>query len=355
MDVRQAAIGLGMILWFTGSVAAQNTAGSLASFESPVPAASAQPAAPPSPAYENLWQDDGLMNADGCQPCFSVAVDALFLKLNRGVARGLVVDDSTSAAVLGTGDLDHDLVGGPRIALRRTLATGRILEVSYFGIDEWDRAASVASSHGLSLPGALGPATQDFSAAQIMNASLTSRINNVEVNFIRPTDREGINLLAGFRYLNLDERFNLESLSQFGGTSDYRANTANNLFGGQVGTTMNRQWGVFGLEVLGKVGIFGNDAQQRTYMTDLDSTSLLRDAYNRSGQVAFVGEIGINGTIQFTRSLYCRVGYDLIWVEGIARATDQLDFTNTAASGTDLVSDGGAFLHGFNFGVEARW
>lgn len=355
MDVRKAAIGLAVVLGFAGSVAAQDTTASLASFENYAPAASTQPANPPSQSYENPWQDDGLMNATGCQPCFSVTVEALFLKLNRATARGLVVDDSTNATVLGTGDLEHDLRGGPRIALRRTLDTGRILEIAYFGIDQWGTTATVAGAPGVSLPGALGAATADFTAAQTMGASLSSRINNVEINLIRPTERPGVNLLAGFRYFNLDEQFDLHSLGQSGGSSDLRVNTANNLFGGQLGATMNRQWGVFGLEVLGEVGIFGNDSQQRTFMTDLDSTSVLRDAYNRGGQVAFVGEIGINGTIQFTRSLYARIGYDLIWAEGLARATDQLDFTNTASSSTGLVNDGGAFFHGFNVGVEARW
>jgi hypothetical protein len=39
----------------------------------------------------------------------------------------------------------------------------------------------------------------------------------------------------------------------------------------------------------------------------------------------------------------------------VALAPDQLDFTNTAASGSGLAAGGGIFLHGVNLGLEARW
>jgi hypothetical protein len=49
------------------------------------------------------------------------------------------------------------------------------------------------------------------------------------------------------------------------------------------------------------------------------------------------------------------LGYNLIWIEGVALAPDQLDFTNTTTSGSGIDTDGGVFLHGVNAGLEARW
>ena len=45
----------------------------------------------------------------------------------------------------------------------------------------------------------------------------------------------------------------------------------------------------------------------------------------------------------------------VIWLDGLALAPNQWDFTNTAASGTSLVGGGSLFLHGANLGVERRW
>ena len=50
-----------------------------------------------------------------------------------------------------------------------------------------------------------------------------------------------------------------------------------------------------------------------------------------------------------------RAGYNLMWIEGVATAPDQLDFTDTAQSGTIVQTKGGEFFHGVNLGLEARW
>ncbi len=187
-----------------------------------------------------------------------------------------------------------------------------------------------------------------------MTASLTSRIHNAELNLIRPTTCPGLSILGGFRYFNLDERFNLNSEDVLHGTSDCNIRTDNYLYGAQIGASLKRQWSHVELEFLGKAGIFGAESRQQTFLGDNDNTTILRNTSVRGGQEAFIGELGFNGTLHVTQSLYCRAGYNLIWVDGVARATDQLDFTNTALSSTTLYS-GSAFLHGFNVGLEARW
>ncbi len=50
-----------------------------------------------------------------------------------------------------------------------------------------------------------------------------------------------------------------------------------------------------------------------------------------------------------------RGGYNLLWIEGVALAPDQLDFTDTPTSGTSLDIDSGVFAHGFSAGLEARF
>ena len=69
-----------------------------------------------------------------------------------------------------------------------------------------------------------------------------------------------------------------------------------------------------------------------------------------------MGEINISGIYRLTDIWSAKVGYNAIWVEGLALAPDQLDFNFAASpSGNELHSSGGLLLHGVNVGLEARW
>lgn len=363
METRRALLTLAMMLLFCATATAQSISGSYASFtdRSQTVVASSGSVLPgtcqgscPADNGDRLWSDGNDGWDSPCQPCLSITAEALFLQLNRAGNQTLVINNVTDDPVLTSDALKHNMVGGPRLGLRRTLCSGSTLEVSYFGLHEWESIAAVIGASNLSLPAPLGPATDDFSAAGIMTASLTSRIHNAEFNLIRPTTCPGLAILGGFRYFNLDEGFNLNSEDLLDGTSDYHISTDNNLYGAQIGASLKHEWSHVELEFIGKVGLFGAESRQRTFLADNDNTTILRDTSVRGGQEAFVGELGFNGTLHLTQSLYCRAGYNLIWVDGVARATDQLDFTTSALSSTTL-SSGSAFLHGVNVGLEARW
>lgn len=48
-------------------------------------------------------------------------------------------------------------------------------------------------------------------------------------------------------------------------------------------------------------------------------------------------------------------GYNLIWIDGLALAPNQFDFSDDENSGRRLVSGDGIFMNGANLGLEARW
>jgi len=73
------------------------------------------------------------------------------------------------------------------------------------------------------------------------------------------------------------------------------------------------------------------------------------------GSAAFVGELNLTGIYQLNQTWGLRAGYNLMWIEGVALAPAQTDFTLTSTSGTGLNRGGGLFLHGINLGLEARW
>jgi hypothetical protein len=45
-------------------------------------------------------------------------------------------------------------------------------------------------------------------------------------------------------------------------------------------------------------------------------------------------------------------GYNLLWLDGIALAPDQLDFRVTSDAGEHLDQDGEVFFHGWSLGLR---
>jgi hypothetical protein len=164
---------------------------------------------------------------------------------------------------------------------------------------------------------------------------------------------------AGFRYLNVGEELNItaqRTVSDRVEEGTYNIRTANQLYGAQLGARL-RRWGCrFGWEATGKAGIFGYEAQETQSVTDFPNVALRPTVSGSGGGVAFVGEINLSALYRLTDVWNLRAGYNLMWIEGLALAPDQLDFNfGTSPSGNQLHNGGGMFLHGVNVGLEARW
>ena len=70
---------------------------------------------------------------------------------------------------------------------------------------------------------------------------------------------------------------------------------------------------------------------------------------------AFVLDAGINAAYQFNGTWLARVGYNVFLMDNVARAPDQLDFSNNTTSGDRIFFRQDVIAHGLNFGLEARW
>jgi hypothetical protein len=285
------------------------------------------------------------------------SAEALGLQLDGGARDNtpIVIDSLTDAPLLSTGDVNYPMAVGPRLTLGRTVGDCHAFEMVYFGLQQWDTSRTVTGDNDLAIPGALGLASLDFFNVDELTASNRASLNNVEANLWRRLGGGSFCVMAGFRYLDLDERFVIQGADSDTGASRYRIGTQNDLFGGQVGGRYRRCFGpgsLFGVEAVGKAGVFGNAASSSQLVTDFDNTSSLRDVSTSAGQAAFVGDIGLTALLRLTDSLQFRIGYTMIWVEGIARSANQLDFTDDADSGRFVHFGDGAFLQGINVGFE---
>ncbi len=298
-------------------------------------------------------------------PCGYGSVEGLILdRDNRSAARPLVLDVNTDEVLLSTEDLNFDTGGGVRALVGHRVLDCWAVEFGYLGVFEQSTDARASRIDSLRLPGELGLAVNNFLFADQVDVHYESRLHSAEANLVRcctmidecsPLQRSR-EWLVGFRYLNLGEQIDVASFDSAESTSTYSAKTDNNLFGVQLGTRWRWCRDRWSWETTGKAGIFGNDVRQSQAPLIDFPDFVFRTARSSSGtRVAFVGELNLTGIYQLTDCWGLRAGYNLLWIEGLALAPDQIDFTNIPTSGTALVAGNGAFYHGVNVGLEGRW
>jgi hypothetical protein len=235
---------------------------------------------------------------------------------------------------------DIDWAAGPRLILGRGLSDRDAVEIVYFGL--YDMNGSVFT------PGGAGPMLNN-------RADYRSVMNNAELNFRHWVTPE-FSVLAGFRYLNWHENLNtaFDTASPLpSGSVNQVYHTSNNLFGFQTGGDWKHSFGNgFGIELGSKVGVYGAHTEMDGTATVPGLGALPTSA--ASSRASFVGEFGLIGTYNLTTYLKFRAGYQVMWVEGIALAPDQVNPANFLGSAS-VNNRGGVFLHGAVAGLELQW
>ena len=289
------------------------------------------------------------------QPVVYASAEALFLRRdNSSVDQPIVLDSGTTQTLISAGDLNFDTEAGVRFCLGRQLNDHLALEAGYFGLHEWSATATAVGSNNLRIPGDLALATLDYFDADQMQVDYNSEIHSAEISLVK--QHEQLHILCGFRYFEFDDDLNINTYE--GGTnttSDYNIRARNSLYGAQVGAKFLQSIRRAEFRAVGKVGIYGTDSRQSTVVGDFDNQFTLRNVHASEADAAFVGEIGLNLAMPVRNSLRIVAGYNLLWVEGIALAPDQLDFTDTPTSSQFVNTDGGVFFYGANIGLEGIW
>jgi hypothetical protein len=128
------------------------------------------------------------------------------------------------------------------------------------------------------------------------------------------------------------------------------------MFGAQVGRRMRWTWDRWAIEGWAKAGLLGN-SQNSIQDPLIDYTGFQqRPGYSTWGSsVGFIGDINLSTVYRLTDVWGIRAGYNLIWIDGLALAPNQFNFSVADNAGSALASGGGVFLNGANLGLEARW
>lgn len=295
----------------------------------------------------------------GCEPLVYGYVDALFLaRDNRTSINTAILAQGETVPVIGTplqtsDDPRFNMEPGVSALLGIHVDDCRAWEFGYFGILDWNAASTVTGTNSLAIPGDLGLASLDYFASDRISLLYTSRLHNAEFNHVWAG--ECYSFLAGFRYLSLDESFVLNSTDGDTGSSDYRVRTSNDLYGGQIGARTGGDIGQLTWLATAKAGVFGNDAFQGQSVSDFPPGFFLRpETGRRSGGVAFVSDVNLTLAYAISENITARLGYSVLFIEGVALAPDQLDYTDIPTSGQALRRSG-LFAHGVNAGLGFSW
>lgn len=297
----------------------------------------------------------GICSLEVC-PYWYASANALWLKREQIKSTLIVVDDGggLGTPVLNTGAFDFgSYQPGMEFTLGYQLDPTVAIEMSYFGLQEWSSSAVADGNNSLSLPGLFALSTADFLFADHVDANYESKVHNAELNYKQTM--YGLTFLGGFRYFHVGEEINLRFRDNDSGTSDFNVSALNNLYGGQLGVGWHECFGPVTLEVLGKAGVFGNQASVRQNVKDLNNTVQLRDIKASSARAAFVGEVGFNALWQLTDWLAVRGGYRVLWLDGIATAPANIDLTDGPNAATEILDRSSMILHGAHVGAELRW
>ena len=286
---------------------------------------------------------DAYLSGCGQASAWMATFDVMFLHRSDPKSGVLAFNTTDPSQNLNANDFDFGTEAGIDFSLARSLNNGNVLEVRYFGIDDWDSSLATATTANDLLQ--FNAAVPIFATAgDAITSNYASELQNVELNLSREV-RDWLAVGAGFRFLELEE-FGSASLVGAAVPFDYAVATRNRLYGAQAGAQALLYGGdLVRLDVVGKAGIYGNDAEHRARANTNVATIT---AAGDDSRTAFVGEIGINGVANLTANLSVRGGYRLLWVDSVALASDQLAasdfFTGAGIDGSGSVFYQGAFV-----------
>lgn len=302
---------------------------------------------------------------------FDVAVDATyFIYEPTTQLTQLSSQGAANNFVLDTDDVNFDHEGGVRITAQRTCFPGSFLEFSYLGIGNWSSGSSVSGAGDLFSPFSDfgvdpvgGYAETDGSDLHAFSTS--NRFDSFELNLRRfwtaPSGWWHGSYWGGLRYVRVED--DATYFTQGAGDSlDYDVRVNNDLFGVQIGGDLAMKLTTrLSISGFAEVGVFGNRGNQESSL-EFGNVEIREGATEE--RASLVTEAGAMATFRINPRGSFRVGYQIVYIDGIALASDAFDFDTPGAGtlGTALAGrqgrindNGNALYHGPTAGFEYAW
>lgn len=276
------------------------------------------------------------------EPNWSVEAGAVFLHRSACSSVALAEAPEEEGEILNASDLGFGFEAGPYVSLSKHMTARLEGEVLYFGVGGWHGERS------LDLPA--GIATTVFDAGSTVfdriDARCDSQLDNLELNVLyQLTGR--FDLVCGFRWVGLEDRSTVLWDDRTSGADFASASTwdDNQLYGLQLGLdgTLWQPSTRLYLDGLLKAGVFSN---QMSIGRDVEGTMTAFSPTSREvTRTSMLGQLGLFGVFQATERIGLSLGYEVMWIDGVAGAF-------SALGGQEV---GTVFYHGARATIEARW
>lgn len=294
---------------------------------------------------------------------------------------------TAGTATLNSTDLRQGFSPGFRLGATYHVDSNRDVSISFFRIADWDATRSIGPDNPLDwlvmrAPGGFFQ-TQDFTY-QSMTWDYSTDLYSAEINLQNKLSKR-ITILGGFRWLQVYENLQgtippadiiqplwknnpLADLAyvlwyenQPGGTPApeyppfWVTKTTNNLYGFQIGADAKLfERGHFSLNGLIKVGGYYNHASESSWVSIAKSVYKSGDSIDRA---SFATEAGLQCKYQITSSIKLKLGYQVLWLYGVALAPGQIEetyseFGPTSVRARGVNSNSSVFFHGASAGLE---
>lgn len=303
----------------------------------------------------------GGWNACGPNHWLSIRGEAVFMTRESPADYAILSNTANGADVLNAEDFDFSTEAGYDITATGNLGLGWLLQVRYFELDDLEDNKTLITPAPFSFN--TNPPVVSVNP-RLVRADYRSDFASGEVSIGRWVGPD-LSLFAGFRYAELRENLRLLAprIGPAGLTRVFDFDTNNTLRGFQFGAEGNvYRDGRFRIEGQVKAGVYHNTASVKSIQTRPPGGPVISGPTIRnSDQVAFLGEWGLSGVYSFNEYVSIRGGYRLMYVNGVALASDQVgEFnTNPAFAGTGSRSNsnttGDVFYHGATAGLEFQY
>ncbi|WP_425618683.1 hypothetical protein NA78x_002393 [Anatilimnocola sp. NA78] len=253
---------------------------------------------------------------------------------------------ANGATALSTGDIGFEFDSGARTTIGYVYSPCVRVEGTYFGTYSWSDSAAVRNQdiNGQAGVGNLTTILSNFADVAGLDGnnlvSLTqfSAFNSQEIN-IRywldvPPGPFDVSLTLGARHVSARESLIFRAESDpptTAGDADLSVITNNDMWGGQLGFQIawlqsSHVW----LEFDAKAAMFANNASQDTLYTTTTAGPVITNFPSSRDQqrTSWMGDIAAVYNIQFRPGLVLRLGYQAVFLNGIALSADNIQRDN---------------------------
>ena len=271
---------------------------------------------------------------------------------------GLIYDSTLTTEVANTSQFDFETEAGFRAGVWLTNPSGVDWNIEYFDVGNFSDSIVRENPAGLNafFFGNSFPIPPNVAPPTSITAEYESTLDSLEF-VVRVRQWRRIAPQMGFRFMQVSENFNLlnDALLRTGMLS----NTDNDLYGFEFGFQgLVWEWCRSRLETTVRAGTYYNDIDVDYYevvydATTAQTTSQLITSFDRSW-TTFSGDFRLTWVYQLGPRANFRVGYQGLWLDGIALAVNQ-NTTRQFRPPIQTIDISHVVYHGGEIGFELSW